>query len=337
MNLVSSFIDELGIGSSQSFHNLTMHPLLADSSGKTDYLLLEQALEQDAIEVSEVDASGSVPNLKVLNKGAKRILLLDGEELIGAKQNRILNVTVMVPGNSKIIIPVSCVEAGRWSRQSDFFASAGRTHFYEGRARKAQQVNMSMRNSGRRHADQGEVWETISERADRMNARSPTAAADFIYETHRHSLDEYLKSFKPIKGQTGAVFSLNGKTAGVDVFDSPKVFKRSMKKLVESYALDAIDQSNGSQGEKSKKKSVRKFLESIVNSTLEIYPAVGEGQDCRFDAASITGGALAVDENVVHLCAFDIDEESSTDERVRPPRRQSRLTRSSARARSRRI
>jgi hypothetical protein len=40
--------------------------------------------------------------------------LLDGEELIGAKQNRALNLTILAPAKQVIVIPVSCVEAGRW-------------------------------------------------------------------------------------------------------------------------------------------------------------------------------------------------------------------------------
>jgi len=55
---------------------------------------------------------GSVPDLLVDNRGDVRVLFLEGEELIGAKQNRILNTSVLVPAHSKIKIPVSCVEPG---------------------------------------------------------------------------------------------------------------------------------------------------------------------------------------------------------------------------------
>ena len=60
---------------------------------------------------------GSVPDLLVENRGDVRVLFLEGEELIGAKQNRILNTSVLVAAHTKVKIPVSCVERGRWGLQ----------------------------------------------------------------------------------------------------------------------------------------------------------------------------------------------------------------------------
>ena len=69
-----------------------------------------------------MDAAGSVPELLAHNPLDASVLLYDGEELIGAKQNRILNVTVLVAAASETRIPVSCVEEGRWRARSRHFA-----------------------------------------------------------------------------------------------------------------------------------------------------------------------------------------------------------------------
>ncbi len=125
-------------------------------------------------------------------------LLLDGEALVRAKQNRILNLSVLGPAHKTIVIPGSCVEAGRWHAQSAEFASAGRAHYAAGRARKASQVSASLRTAGSRRSDQGQVWADISAKADRMAAHSGTDAAAALYEAHRVSLDDYLRAFSPV-------------------------------------------------------------------------------------------------------------------------------------------
>jgi hypothetical protein len=65
---------------------------------------------------------------------------------VGAKQNRILNLSVLVLAHKTIVVPASCVEAGRWHAQSAELGSAGRTHYAAGRARKASQVSASLRS-----------------------------------------------------------------------------------------------------------------------------------------------------------------------------------------------
>ena len=55
--------------------------------------------------------AGSVPYLQAVNKGPWPVLIFDGEELVGAKQNRITNATILV-GVGKTVLPVSLRGAG---------------------------------------------------------------------------------------------------------------------------------------------------------------------------------------------------------------------------------
>jgi hypothetical protein len=108
--------------------------------------------------VTEVSTGGSVPELAFDNQADEGVLLLDGEELVGARQNRVLNITILVGGHQHVVIPVSCVEHGRWRYNSDEFASADRALFSKARSKKMRQVSASMRDSGTLRSDQGEVW-----------------------------------------------------------------------------------------------------------------------------------------------------------------------------------
>ncbi len=114
MNIVEQALSKTKKGTSVSVNNLMVIPLLAEIDREPDYLTLDEALAQGEVRVTETSEAGDVPELRFENRSNRAVLLVDGEELVGAKQNRVLNLTILVPGKSTIIIPVSCVEAGRW-------------------------------------------------------------------------------------------------------------------------------------------------------------------------------------------------------------------------------
>ena len=144
--------------------------------------------------ITEVSDSGSVPQLLAINDNGSPIFLLDGEELVGAKQNRVLNLSIMLAPKSKTEIPVSCVEAGRWRTESHAFRTAQRVQFARGRAQKMEQVSRSLSLNGEALSDQTAVWDAISEKSARMSVASPTGAVAALFESHRDDLQGYLNA-----------------------------------------------------------------------------------------------------------------------------------------------
>src|SRR5947208_13021373 len=132
--------DTLQLGDSVEHRGVVIAPLFPRRQPVTEYLTLAEALPL-GFRVEEVDGGGSVPELAVHNPLEANVLLYDGEELLGAKQNRILNVTVLVGAESKTVIPVTCVEEGRWSARSTFFSSARHTAYPELRRQKAEELS----------------------------------------------------------------------------------------------------------------------------------------------------------------------------------------------------
>ncbi|MCK5767239.1 MAG: hypothetical protein KAH35_02545, partial [Candidatus Atribacteria bacterium] len=119
--LFTDFIAGISFGELQGFKNLQIIPLFTTGEEGPVYLTLKEALEKRVLVVKEVSAEASVPELKVINNADVPVFLLDGEELAGAKQNRVLNTSILVKEKSELIIPVSCTEQGRWSYQTDSF------------------------------------------------------------------------------------------------------------------------------------------------------------------------------------------------------------------------
>jgi len=302
VSLVAAMLQSVDLGSAQSFRNLTVFPLLAREPRVADYATLDDALANGAVQITEVGEAGSVPELALHNGGAARVLLVDGEELVGAKQNRVLNLTLLVPPASDLVIPVSCVEAGRWRHVSRHFSSSPRAHFAEGRAAKMRSVTESMRSSGSRRSDQSQVWQSIAYKSSSMGSVSDTSAMSDMFEQHEDRIDDFVSALGPVPNQACAVFAINGRIVGLDLFDAPGTWQKLAPKLVRSYALDAIDRQLASGSVEAD--AVRVFMDAVGASGQSAFPATGVGYDLRLSSETVAGAALVADGRVVHMSAF---------------------------------
>ena len=198
------------------------------------------------------------------------------------------------------------------------------------RAMKTEQVNYSVRASGEFRSDQSAIWDGIAEKADRMEAPSPTGAMASIYDKEMPSIDEYVKHFSLIDSQIGAIFMINGKVVGLDAFGKPGTFSEVFKKLLESYALDAIDWHNPEKEHKTLKSEVTKFQKDTMAANAEVHPSVGLGTDFRMESGKVTGFALALDDQLLHVSIF-----ARADRRNYDNQASSRMQRYSRRRRNR--
>lgn len=301
---IRNFLTQMTIGPVQSYKNLSVFPLTSHHTIEVDYITLDEALDHGVIEVAEVSESGSVPELKVMNNSPWMVLILDGEELIGAKQNRIVNTSILVHAGSTTVIPVSCVEQGRWHYKSARFKSHKRMMSPRLRAMKSKDIHESVRCMGTYCSDQRAIWDEISAMSVRLDTVSPTMAMADMYDTKDTSIQDYVKHFKQIDNQVGAVFAINGTVVGMDCFGKPATFGTAFNKLTRSYALDAIDRLRKHKGEMAGANVAKSFLEAFANTDAQCRPSIAAGTDVRIQSESLTGFALAFDNNVLHLAVF---------------------------------
>ena len=215
MDPIQAYLETLKQGGKQNHQNLTLIPLLAANGGEPDYLTLEEGLSQGFVIITEICTGGSVPELKLVNKSPDKILVVDGEELMGAKQNRIVNASFLIAGNSEVVIPVSCVEQGRWSYRSAMFSYGEKVMPPSIRREKQKKVAESLNRGSGYRSDQGEIWNDLAEKQARMSINSPTGAMADLFEGQKNRLSEYLKAFRLVDSQVGGLFAINGKVAGL--------------------------------------------------------------------------------------------------------------------------
>jgi hypothetical protein len=304
MSIIAKTLAALRLGDPARVGSLSVFPLLGPDDPLPEYLTLDEALERDAIRVTEVSAGGIVPELKVANRGALPVLLLDGELLVGAKQNRILNLSILVPAGSELTIPVSCVEAGRWSWRGERFHAAASAAPAMLRSVKAGQVSDSLAGRGERRSQQGRVWGCVEDVMRDLNIMSPTSDLQGAFEASEERLRGLERELPCHAGQRGALFGVGARVAGLDLFDRSSTFAKYQPKLARSYGLETLTRRSGGEAPLPQSAAAR-FLDALGSAAASEYPAIGLGADLRLAAPGLVGAALVCDARVAHLCAFE--------------------------------
>ena len=299
------------LGDPVEHRGIVVAPLFPRVKPRADYVTLEEALPL-GFQVAEVDTAGSVPELAVANPLESNVLLYDGEELLGAKQNRILNVTVLVAAHSETRISVSCVEQGRWHARSAFFGAAQHAAYPELRRRKAERLSAVPMERG---VAQSEVWDALAEKAGRLGVHSPTAAQADVYGAYDRDLGALRKAFPLQPGQSGALLCLDGRVC-LDYLSRPEAFARLYPKLLEGYLLDAIEHLDGKTSG-----DPEAFLAALEEVPRSRGPSAGLGEDVRLRGDGIIGSGLELDGELVQLCAFSTEGGGAKTWIARPSRR----------------
>lgn len=312
-NTIKSFIDQqLELGAMAVHSELAVVPLLCRQPGGPDYITLKEAFVRGGFAVTEISESGSVPNLKVVNGTGHNVLLLDGEELAGAKQNRVLNTSILIAAEGSAIIPVSCTEQGRWHYASREFSDSGVMMSRSIRTNKSASVSASVRSSSSYVSDQGGVWRDIEALHQSHGTSSNTGAMKDAYESRKAQTESYKGHFPCQDGQCGMAVLIKGRVAGIEFLSRPEAYRQLHEKLLGSYIMDIPMAQAGKSGPDSLK--VRKILDRIKDGTEERFKSVGLGEDCRYTIRGMVGSALLVDNWYLHGAFFRSNNRNQTDQ-----------------------
>ncbi len=302
--VMKRFFNGLSQGEGQGKDNLMLVPIFREEVGTPrNYLLLDEAMEAGCFRVSEVSLAGSVNTLLVENTGEKDVLILDGEELVGAKQNRMVNATILVAAKTSLKIPVSCVERGRWNYQSDEFKKSEVFGYTSLRRQKTSQVSENLSMNSSFSADQSAVWEEIDRKHVQMSSRSITGAVHDVYQNMKVELEGFTRDLNPSSNQIGIAVFINDYFNCMDVFTHPDVLARLWDKLLTSYAMEAAE-----LGQHGKRRSTPKRMDEVLDALklaeVREFPSVGRGTDLRLKGTHLIGAALSADDILMHLALF---------------------------------
>jgi len=239
----------------------------------------------------------------VANEGTLPVLILEGDELVGAKQNRVVNSSVLVAAGSELILPVSCVERGRWSYRSRAFTSGSGSPHLSLRRLKSMSVHDSLKRGLGHRSDQDMVWEEVDRKSRLHEASSSTHAL----QDSREHLAPVHSSFDRLAHELpettrGVVVALGDRPALLEVLAGPRSFASAARKLLSGYAFEALaSRENGGPPGTS---AVEEFIGAAATTVHEEHRPVGSGRDLRFEAKGVSGYALIGERGVLHAAAF---------------------------------
>ena len=293
MNYLQKWINNLNFEKVQNHNSLTIIPITSSELYDSDFITLKTALDRKYAKVKELDEDGSVPEVVVINKSDKYLILLDGEHLIGAKQNRIINKTIIVEPLSETIIPVSCTEQGRWQhnskvfKRSNFNASSG--------IRRASKMGVNSQHG---------VWSEVDSRCEINYFISRTSSLNELYNEVAPKFDDYKRKIQVVPSQTGVMAFINGELAGIDLIGDKKLFAEQYDSLIHGYMLDAISDSYEESPDLNIEVLRTHVLDEIRKSKLTSGENIGAEKRELIKAKNFMGELVSFNDKPVHLAIF---------------------------------
>ena len=305
-NILQSKFATLRLGTPQVFKNLAIIPIFDDAPIPFDYLSMKHALEKELAFITEVSEGGSVPELKVTNKAPLPILLIDGEELIGAKQNRIVNTSILLAPNSETLIPVSCTESGRWSYNSQAFSSSETMMHASSRHSKSERVYASKIRGGAYTAGQSEVWNDVANLHGSLGTQSSSGAMSEAFAQKKQDLTVYENAFPLLDNQKGMIALINGTVQAADFISKSEAYGDLHTKLVKSFAVECLAMHAPEKEVDATNLNIEawQWLNGLSSAQEDVFEPIGLGTDLRLKSDTQGAAALIYQDTLVHLSAY---------------------------------
>jgi hypothetical protein len=295
----------LRLGRPSSRDNLTVIPVYSDRPESQEELVpLKEALEKKWLEIKET-GEGEVSRVVLTNLSDKKIFILSGEVISGCKQDRMISGDrIIQPRQKNIDLDVFCVEAGRWTYESEGFFT------------KENLGTSTLREKAQRKSGdaQGEIWGEIS----RVNAENKVASASNAYQdiydqkelkSRREALESELAgALGP--AAVGVIVGIGGKVMSIDVFENKALFDHYGPLILKSSALAAV--TSKESGELSAAEAA-KVLASARGKTAFTARKNEKTGALEYLDGEINASSLKTDQGEVHFSVFPVEKEK-TDE-----------------------
>jgi hypothetical protein len=311
MNLMREHVQHT-LGEPQGAGPLAVYPVFCRARPRLAYRTFAQAVELGAL-ARERQGGASVRALVVENPTGLPLLVYEGEEVVGAQQNRTFAASALVAAGDTLELEVTCVEQGRWDSRR-----------HRERLRPSPQAaDPSLRRLGRASAnaigsaDQAQIWSAVACRMVEHDVPSRSAAMSDVFDHRRRDLDSLGRVIRHLDGQVGAVAAVAGRPMVLDLVSRAEAFASLLPRLAQGYALDALDSPESEPDDKAAEAFLR---DALVAPRLETRTA-GIGNGLAIGSPGLLGGGLEHSGELIQLSAFPADSGRRAGRVASPSRR----------------
>ena len=207
--------------------NCTFVPLQFNDNTNLKLETFGSLFKKKQVEATEIDENGVVNNIKVKNNSPNFLILHDGEIIVGAKQNRTIDKSVILKPRETRNVDVLCVEKGRWSFRNHEFSQHNSKLSPEIRFSKDTVKNYNKQNT---------VWNEIDKMYTENNQYSNTSDFCEFKEENSELVIEKIKS-KIFNDRYNGILVANNKISFIETFYNSKIYEDQIAKSISTLLI----------------------------------------------------------------------------------------------------
>ena len=266
--------------------NMLIVPVLGDD-GCIETITLEEGLSKGA----SLRETGSIERVIVENSTEELLFVMDGEELIGERQDRMALFSTVVEKGEEFELPVVCIEKNRWEGDTPF--STGFTAF--------PRLRKTLTFEGK--AIQEKVWSLIETKLKTLRVSSKTMSMHHSFVERERDLEIY-QGWEPEEEAVGVMAFSNRGFLCCDIFNTRSLFRGLKDKLIKGYALDALEDRMRGRSYSLDLKKINRIWKQIESAETVQLKEMKHGRHEIVSAETVKGKRYSFEDDTIHATFF---------------------------------
>ena len=270
----------------QQNSNIQIAQINRVDSSSINIIAFHDVYRDSLIQINEVSEKGQVNRILLKNNSAKYVFIMDGDIILGAKQNRVFNTSMLIGPMKEYYLSVSCIEKNRWQKSSSNFRPA---NFLSHKILRKKKIDSYYNRS---RYNQNEVWNEVSNLNKRYNQKSKTSSHTILHESKKQLVDNLKYKFEINPNANGLAYFINGDLQGIEMFYNDSIYKSYYLPLISSICLEGILNKDSTYNNLTKNEVV-----NIINETFK--HSKNNSQNIKSFDGQILGSELKLSDSVM--------------------------------------